>query len=307
MTRTSRRPSEADLAPEATVLMLSDVPPSPADGRALRRFVERGGRAILIGEAAPSVIGPDDDPPRLDRGGPGSFTPGAPVAEVSAVDRVESAGAAVWRSPGRMLVGLGDRAASLLVVERNGSGRIVALADATALDNAHIQRADNAALALALVGEPSREILVIESPAAFTAPTGLAALPLRWKWALGGLLAATLTWLVAVGRRLGPPEQRARDLAPARALHAEALGAILARTRDHGWAGTHVQARSRALLVGSRAGPDVWDRGRLVAEAELLGLSRADALGVVTPVTDDTTLLASARALAQLERRARTR
>ncbi|HWI70322.1 MAG TPA: DUF4350 domain-containing protein [Baekduia sp.] len=113
-----------------------------------------------------------------------------------------------------------------------GRGTIVIVPDATALRNRALDQGDNAARALALAGPPSRRIAFVESVHGYHEQRGLSALPdavITCLWLLG---LAALAFLVVMGRRLGPPEDAARDLAPPRRAHVEALAAALARTKD---------------------------------------------------------------------------
>jgi hypothetical protein len=113
-----------------------------------------------------------------------------------------------------------------------GRGAYVLVPDATPLRNRALGRGDNAARALTLAGPPSRRVAFVESVHGYHDERGLAALPdavITCLWLLG---LATLAFLVLRGRRLGPPEAAARELAPPRRAHVEALAAALARTKD---------------------------------------------------------------------------
>ncbi len=115
--------------------------------------------------------------------------------------------------------GRGSWAGRGLVVERNG---LTLLADSSPLENARLAQGDNAAFALDLAGggplifyEPLRE-------------TGLAALPGNAKGALILLLVAALALMLARGKRFGPVEPDAHELAPPRVAYVDALAATLA-------------------------------------------------------------------------------
>jgi hypothetical protein len=104
------------------------------------------------------------------------------------------------------------------------------LADATPLQNAFLDRTDNAALALGLAGGPSRPVVFSESVHGYGTATGLAALPERWKWALALAGLATVVMMWARARRIGPPDEIGRELPPPRVAYVDALAGILART-----------------------------------------------------------------------------
>ena len=303
MRRTSKRLAGARLDPGATLLLLGEDPPDGRDRDAMVAFLRAGGRAIVGRGQASALAGLDGGPPTADAGGTSSFGPRAPIAEVAGLTRVETAGRWHWRRPGRFLSGLGPDDESLLLAQSVGRGRALALADLSALDNRHLGRADNAALAVRLAGPSGRAVVIFEGVGTFDEATGLSAVPRRWRWALGGLFAAVLTWMAASGRRPGPPESARRDLGPERAAHAVAIGGLLARTHDPAWSAAVLRRRARSLLGGPGEDLAPWDDERMVAEATHRGIDPADAVALLGPSGSDDDLLRSARALAHLERR----
>jgi hypothetical protein len=122
---------------------------------------------------------------------------------------------------------------------RVGRGAAVLLADAASLTNRALGSGDHAALALALAGPPSRRVAFVETIHGYHQARGLGALPGRVRTCLWLLALAALVFLIARGRRLGPPEAQARELPPPRRVHVEALAAALARTRDRDALLTH--------------------------------------------------------------------
>ena len=135
------------------------------------------------------------------------------------------------------------------------------LADSSPLQNRLLGEADNAALALALSGRGP--LTFVESVHGYGPARGLAALPARFGWALIGLALAALVFMVARGRRLGPPEPERRDLPPPRRAYVDALAATMARGRDREEAVAPVRAEARRRLarragLGPQADPDAW-------------------------------------------------
>ena len=128
-------------------------------------------------------------------------------------------------------------------MRRAGRGRIVLLADSSPLQNRLLGEADNAAFALALSGRGP--LTFVESVHGYGPQRGLAALPARFGWALIGLLLAALVFMVARGRRLGPPERERRELPPPRRAYVDALAATMARGKE----------REEAVAPGARGGP----------------------------------------------------
>lgn len=131
--------------------------------------------------------------------------------------------------PGATVVTLGARGLSAADARalREHDGRVIdAVPDVRRLQNRNLAEADNAAYALELAGE---------GPLVFAEgerPRGLAALPRSGKWALGLLCVAALLFMLARGRRFGPPQPPGRELSPPRVVYVDALAAALAKTRD---------------------------------------------------------------------------
>ena len=196
--------------PDGATVVALDVPElSRDDARVLRAHADRGGRVIVGGERPQRWLDVFD--PALQ------WRPEGPK-EVRAGDRVlRTAGAGAWSD------------GSLLVTD----GGVRLLADASPLQNARLDEADNAAFALELAEtDPPAPLVFAEAPHGYGERGGLSALPASARWALGLLLAAGLLLMLARGRRLGPPEDEGSPLEPPRVAYVDALAAALARTRD---------------------------------------------------------------------------
>jgi hypothetical protein len=292
-------PREAALDPAATVVLLDPPALAAADVEALRRFVDGGGRLVAGGADSNDWLdGLLDDDPVWDTVGVRRAAPIAPVPEVDGIADVRSAGEGSWRETGEALPVLAGDAGVLVAVATPGLGRLVLVADASPLQNRLLPTADNAALGMVIAGESGRAIVFVESVHGYGEATGFAAIPTRWRWALGGLAVAALLLLLARGRRLGPPEREARALPPPRRHYVEALAATLAKTKHPAAAVAPVQQSARERLA--RVAGDSADRA-LESTAERLGLSKEEIRAVLGPVHDDPGLLAAGRALARLE------
>lgn len=285
--RVRERPRELDLAVGETTVILADAGVvDDADASALGRFVEAGGRLVAAGPAFGWTRHVLDRPPRW-RPEPGRrIRVLAPRAELARVRRLDGLTAGSWVTAGASLPLLGDEDASLLTVARVGAGEAFFLADAAPLRNETLAGADNAALALGLAGPPARRVAFLESYHGFGEERGFWAIPGAWLVTLGGMLAAALAFMLARGRRLGPPEAAARELAPPRRLYVESLGTLLARTRRPSEAVEPL--RTRALET-----------------AELLGVSGEERRELESSPRTGAELLRYGRAAAALERRAR--
>jgi hypothetical protein len=248
-------PAESELDRGSTVVVLDPQGLTGEDVRVLRMFVEAGGRLVAGGLGAGAWLGQLlDDPPVWAPGGPTVARPLVPAPELVAVRRVRAAGEGSWRDSGAALPAVAGRAQALVSVATPGDGRAVLLADASPLQNRLLDRADNAALGLGLAGGRGRTVVFAESVHGYGRASGLRAIPGSWRWTLGGLLVAALVWMVARGRRLGPPERARRALAPPRREYVEALGTVLARTRSPAAALARLERGRLARAVEARDG-----------------------------------------------------
>ena len=201
--------------------------------------------------------------------------------------------------PGAMVPLLGGAGGVLVTVASVGQGRVVALADASPLQNRLLARADNAAFALAAVGE-GRPVAFAEAHHGYGASTGIRALPLRWRWALAGGFLAALVWMWSRSRRLGPPDEIERVTPPARRAYVEAMAGALVRTRQPDVALAPLQDRARKRLA-ARAGlaADASDE-ELRRAAARLSLPAADVDALFRPCRTDADAVAVGRTLAAL-------
>ncbi|HZI38005.1 MAG TPA: DUF4350 domain-containing protein, partial [Acidimicrobiia bacterium] len=184
----------------------------------------------------------------------------------------------------------------------SGSGRVVALADPSPVQNGFLAADDNAALALGLVGPPTRLVLFAEGAHGYGDSEGLSALPRRWRLALAGLGLAAGIWLYARSRRLGPPEEEARALPPPRWAYVDAVAGTLARTRRPGEAAEPVRRHARELIARRAGLPPDAGPDDLYQAAIRLGLppdEASAALGAPGP-TEEASVLAAGRVLARL-------
>jgi hypothetical protein len=281
-------PAEARLDPGSTVVLLDPGEVLRADARALRRFLDAGGRLVAGGAENPGWV---DDvlrrPPAWSEEGIRLARPRARVPETAGVSRVEAAGRGSWARPGQarsVLGGAGGRA--LLVVAPVGRGRIALLADASPLQNRLLANADDAKLGLSLAGPPSRPVAFVESVHGYGRASGFGAIPTAWRFALGGLVLAALVLIWARGRRLGPPEALERPLPPPRREYVDAMAALLERSRDPAAAIEPLQAELRRRL--ERQGS--------------AGLSQEEVAAALAAPKRPGDVLAAGRALARLER-----
>jgi len=293
------------LDPATTVVVLDAPGLHEDEAEALGRFVRSGGRLVAGGAESDGWLeGVVDDPPLLTDDGVRIASPvGSPPApEVDGVRTVRAAGWASWEETGELRPVLGEEGRALVLAGDVGSGRVVALADPSPVQNYRLADDDNAALALGLVGPQSRTVLFAEGPHGYGDSEGLGALPRRWRLALAGLGLAAAIWLYARSRRLGPPEEKARPMPPPRWAYIDAVTGTLARTRRPQEAAEPVRRQARELIARRAGLPPDAGPDALYHAAINLGLppeEAAAALGSPGP-SEEATILAAGRALARL-------
>jgi Domain of unknown function (DUF4350) len=225
----------ARLDPADTVVVLDPEALLATEGKRLLAFVDEGGRLVIGGSSSqstlPAVI---PRPPQFSGSGTaGELAAADGGATVAGVSEVRSAGEGEWRPTAGYSAPLGSATGGSLLLERDlGSGKIELLADASPLQNRLLGTADNAQLALNLAGGHTRAVVFAEAVHGFGHSIGLAALPSHWRLTFAGLALAGLLWILARGRRLGPPEQAGIASAAPRSAYVEAISLLLRRTRD---------------------------------------------------------------------------
>lgn len=217
---------EAALDPTRTLVVV-DPPEDPSLETlvAVAAFVEAGGRLVAVGPGATpyAAAGLGLDP---GWGGGGSTTP-----EVVGSSSV-SGGAEALSGEGRGRYLTSDPLTPLLTgggatigVE---AGPVVAIADVSLVWNRHLGEADNAAFALAVVGD--RPVTFAEAEHGLGQAKGWGALPASWRLAAGGAVIAAALAMWSAGQRLGPAERVERTLPPPRRAYVDAVADALSRT-----------------------------------------------------------------------------
>lgn len=310
VTRIRTSLDRADLDPSGTLVIADPGRVSAEEGRALAGFVAAGGRLVAAGQdAAPVLAGLPGGGPDWDDAGVRSARPIVPAPEVAGVATVESAGDGAWERAGGTLPLLGDGGRVLATVATVGAGRVVALADASPLQNRLLARADNAAFALAIAGggRPSdtagdggRPVAFAEAQHGYGRRSGLGAIPARWRWALAGGFLAAVVWMWSRSRRLGPPDEIERPAPPARRAYVDAMAGALARARQPDVATAPLQERARRRLAAGAdlpAGATDDDLRRVATE---LRLPPGEIDALFRPARTDDDVVAVGRALARL-------
>jgi hypothetical protein len=296
------------LDPTVTVVVLDAPGLGEGEAEALGEFVRRGGHLVAGGAGVDEWLGAVvDEPPLLGDGGVRTASPVGDqrAPEVDGVRTVRAGRSGSWEVAGQLrpiLAGEDGGGDVIALAGGSGSGRVVALADPSPVQNGFLAADDNAALALGLVGPPTRLVLFAEGAHGYGDSEGLSALPRRWRLALAGLGLAAGIWLYARSRRLGPPEEEARALPPPRWAYVDAVAGTLARTRRPGEAAEPVRRQARELIARRAGLPPDAGPDDLYQAAIRLGLppdEAAAALGTPGP-TEEASVLAAGRVLARL-------
>ena len=124
------------------------------------------------------------------------------------------------------------------------------LADPAPLTNRFIGKSDNAAFGLAIVGAGP---VVFDETVLSVLPSEPEPLPAAWKWTLGLLAGAAIVWILATGRRFGPPERTNRQLDPSRRYFVDSVAGTLSRAKDEGSAAQPLRVFARSQVI-ARAG-----------------------------------------------------
>jgi hypothetical protein len=305
--------SAATLPMGATVFVLDPTSWSGADTRALKQTVAEGDRVILGGPSPGpgvlrSLLGPVA-PPRWQAATAGTTHPVTVLPEVAGLHSVVSSGTGSFAppltgsaEPTPLLRGTGG----VLAMVVRGRGTVILLASSSALDNASLGRADNAALALDLVA-PGAPVVFDEYDHGFGRPgTGLAGLPASWRFALGFLLLAVFVWILSASRRFGPPDGARRITVPPRVLYVDAMATLLStRSSDQvveAVAPVRDEARRRLCrrLGLPIDAPDQILAERLDRTPDLIGLPGGLADTVLRPLVSDEDVMAVGRVLSAL-------
>jgi hypothetical protein len=285
------------LASADTLVVLDPVGLSKGEERAVRRFVEGGGRLLAGGTGATGLLATVfADPPVWSSAGVRDAQPVGSAAEVSGLRAVRTAGEGSWSQPGATTPALGNASRTLATVASVGRGRVAALADPSPLQNRLLGTADNAGFGLLVAGD-GRAVAFAEGAHGYANASGLGAIPGRWQAALVGLTLAALLGVVAAGRRLGPAEDAARPHPPARRDYVDAVADTLARTHQPAQAIAPLQATARSRLARRAGLPPTASEAELRAAAIRFGWTATETDALFAPARTPVDVVAAGRAL----------
>jgi hypothetical protein len=224
-----RRPLETHAPSPADVLVIINGSLlTDEDRTVINEFLSAGGRLVAVGTTW--LAGITDQPPTGLNPTDATSQGVLPLAGFDAVERVSPG--PVWEEAGSLVPVIGNDDGVAVGIEYVGAGTVVAIADDRVISNRLLDRNDHALVAFLAIGEPEGTVRFVEYIHGFTQPTGLAALPTRWKQALLVITVAGFIWLVARGHRFSPPEDSSRGLAPPRSAYVDALATTLEASKD---------------------------------------------------------------------------
>ena len=312
--RTGRQPQrltipleEADIDPAVTLVVTDVWFTERPSVQAVLDFVQAGGRVVVAapegaaGDLGEALLG-QRSVEITDAAG-GRYEAVADNPAVRGVATVESAGLQAWEATSETESLLtNEYGEALAISHRIGRGTAVLVADSTVFSNAYLAEADNAAFAVAVLGE--RPALFDEYSHGYvddlvTEPL----LPRSWRWTLYLLAAATLVFLVAAGRRFGPPEATARTLPPPRRWFVESLATTLART-DLADATEPLRLEAQRILFDRTGLTADASHREILAAGQALGIAGPDLEALLRPAGDGEDAMAISRVMAAVRRRA---
>jgi hypothetical protein len=294
--------ADGDVPTTSTLMILDPDFLTPNDAGVALQFVVNGGRLVIGGNDPNRYLRMLRDRPPTWSATVGTSEYTDTTAPFEDIREVTTNANGAWTKMGTSLPLVGTTTDALLTQEQVGQGQMLFIADVSPLSNELLATSDNAGFGVLLAGDDGRPVVFDEGVHGYGQSRGIAAIPTRWKYALGVLALAALVLLWARARRLGPPEDAARELPPPRREYVDALAATLQRTGEPARAIDPVRATIRRE-VAARAGlPADASDADFVRAATSVGLDEHDAQVVVRGTTNDDEVVAVGRALARLER-----
>lgn len=293
----SRRPLDEAALEAGDTLMVIEVGEADYTSdelNAIEAFLRRGGRVVVAGRAS-MVERLLADPPVWRSAGSSVGVPTEIFDPV--VARVPLSGFGSLRpGEGDVVVLEGPESTPVGVARAVGEGTFVWIADSYPFLNEGIGRED-AAVAVASLVDSEGTVIFDELRHGFREGGSVwSVIPDRWRTLLLLMAVVGGLALVSYGRRLGPPFDIERRLAPGREAYLESVAGMLGRAGGRRDALAMIRQEGRRLLLDRAPGADPW------AAARAAGLEGAEVDALLGEGTDDDTLVAVDRALASLNR-----
>jgi hypothetical protein len=238
----------------STLILTGGIMPSELDRRALQRFVERGAVVLLVGAQGADwlrVSGARSASPFQRPSTHRVLVPSPLAANAPEITMTRGAGAAKF-GPSYVAVFAVLSDEPLVATARVGEGRVVWLAAATPVSNAHIASANNFQFLLNVLGPPGpRDVIWDEHYHGHSRSlwSYAAATPLPW---IGGQCAIlALAVFAAHSRRRGPVRARSVDARTSPMEFIDMLLALYKRAGARGAAVAAARTRFRRTVVAA--------------------------------------------------------
>lgn len=289
------------LDPESTLIINNVAFASEQDTTAVTEFVDQGGHLVLV--VSPGHRGDFHNALNITSGHGGprhqTYTPTGEHGTTTGINEIITAPEQAFVTVFGEQV-LADGARILAFEVERGEGTVIVVANGSMFSNEYLAETDNAAFAVQVT--KGRPVAFNEFGHGFLddiSPEPV--LPDRWRWSLYLLGGALVLYLLAVGRRFGPPEKTTRDLHPPRRLFVESVATTLARTP---LADATEPLRIEALRQARRrtgVSPEA-PFSELLEAASAAGIDQDDVRALQHPIATEEAALAAGRVLAAATR-----
>lgn len=284
---------EADLSPDGTLLLVDvgEAQYSAAELNAVDSFVRAGGRLLVVGRAT-MPAGLFADPPSWRSAGDSRTVDDGTGTQIT----LSGFGSLEITAEDEPLF-VSDRGLVIGARRAHGDGVFLWLADSHPFHNEGIGRPGMAQAVMAMI-DPYGPVMFDEFRHGFTEGGGVwSVIPPNVRTTLLLLGIAAVIGLIAYARRLGPPYDTERRMAPGREIYLDSLAGIVARSGDRTEVLAILRDEARRRLEERSAGGDLRQVGRAA------GIDPADLDAILDERNTDETLVAVDRAIATLSRR----
>ena len=275
-----------DGATTTLVLASTSTAFSEGDARALRAFLEAGGRVLAVGGAGADALG-GGTPSRAASGRrpttPAAYRPLIPSPLTAGVHAftMGTEGRIPVLPPGYDPIGGIEHGDAVVRSAMVGQGRGIWWAGATPLTNEAIADENNLTLLLNAVGPPGRRVVWDEHSHGYSRSlwSYAASTPLPWAALQLGVLGAAA--LLTFSRRFGPIRPRTVDPRTSPMEFVETMGGLYQRAVATGPAVAAARARYRRLLTARAGAASDVDDSRLASLAASRGGGDASAIATL--------------------------
>ncbi len=198
----------SELPERATIISVAPFAnaPTAAEAQRVERWVERGGRLVLVGVEAGQLLRVAVGASPLSGKGGGAVAPSLPGAYADGVRAIDPGPERLLPSEAGWVAHFGDARGKVLLSRRMGKGELVWLAGSDTVSNLGIGERDNARLATLLAAaSPGRAIWFDEYHQGYVDESGVwERMSAGGQWAVVLALLAVCAAVLSRGRRIAP-------------------------------------------------------------------------------------------------------